>query len=53
MSVYLRRESRQIAASKWGTIRYAIGSTARTIRLCTIILVTSIPPGLVALIIHH
>jgi hypothetical protein len=45
--------SRQAEQGKWEIIRYAIDSTPRTIRLCVILLAASIPPGLVALIIHH
>lgn len=40
-------------ANRWGTIRYGIDSTARTVRLCAIILVTSSFPCLLALLIRH
>jgi len=53
MTIGLRWEPQQIAASKRGTILYAIGSTARTIRLCVIMLTASIPLSLFALVIHH
>jgi hypothetical protein len=39
--------------NRWGTIRYALDSTARTLRLCLIMLVASVPPGLVALLIKR
>jgi hypothetical protein len=39
--------------NRWGTIRYALDSTARTLRLCAIILVSGIPPGLLALLIRR
>lgn len=37
--------------SKWGTIRYAIDSNARTLRLCLVMLAAGIPPGLVVLLL--
>jgi hypothetical protein len=37
--------------SKWGTIRYALDSNARTLRLCLVMLAASIPPGLVVLLL--
>lgn len=44
---------RQVASDKWGTIQYAIDSTARTVRLCVILLVASVPPWVLALLIRH
>ncbi len=40
-------------ANKWGTIRYALDSNARTVRLCLIMLVAGIPSGLLVLLIHR
>jgi hypothetical protein len=40
-------------ACRWDTIRYAIDSNARTVRLCLIVLVASIPPGLLTLLIRR
>ena len=40
MSVPARRGS----STRWDTIRYALDSNARTLRLCLILLVASIPP---------
>jgi hypothetical protein len=56
MSVSTRcqqRYNQHATANRWGTIRYAIDSTARTVRLCAIILVTSSFPCLLALLIRH
>ncbi len=39
--------------NKWGVIMYAIGSNARTARLCTILLVASLPPLIVGILIRH
>ena len=44
---------RQDAANRWATIRYALDNNARTVRLCVIMLVAGIPPGLIALLIRH
>jgi hypothetical protein len=41
------------AGNRWGTIRYALDSTARTLRLCLIMLAASIPPALLMLLIRH
>lgn len=41
---------------RWGTIRYALDSNARTYRLCLILLVTAISPvaaAVAAMLIHH
>lgn len=46
-----RRPLRQSEPGKWETIRYAIDRTARTARLCAIMLVRGVPPGLIALLI--
>jgi hypothetical protein len=43
------RQSRY-AANRWGTIRYAISSNARTARLCLIMFVAGIPAVAVAII---
>jgi hypothetical protein len=49
-----RRERRQAAEGRWETIRYALDSTSRTVRLCVIMLVVSTPPGaLTVLLMHH
>ena len=42
-------------ATRWTTIRYALDSTARTVRLCAIILVAGVPPVVIALALglHH
>lgn len=40
-----QRGRRQNGTSRWETIRYALDSTPRTVRLCMIMLVASIPPG--------
>ena len=55
MSEPVRGESRQrqAAANRWRTIHYALGSTARTVRLCMIMLVAAVPPALVALLIRR
>jgi hypothetical protein len=52
MSVPARQGSRH-ASCRWGTIRYALGSNARTLRLCLILLTASIPPGLLVVIAHR
>jgi hypothetical protein len=41
------------AGNRWGTIRYALDSNARTLRLILIMLAASVPPGLFALLIGH
>lgn len=38
---------------RWNTIRYAIGSTAKTLRLCLIVLVMIIPPALIMVLSHR
>lgn len=54
MRALSRRERRQAAEGRWETIRYALDSTSRTVRLCVIMLVVSIPPGaFTLLLIHH
>jgi hypothetical protein len=52
-SVPAQRASSHAAACRWDTIRYAIDSNARTVRLCAIVLVASIPPGLLILLIRR
>jgi hypothetical protein len=44
---------RSRAADRWETIRYAVDSTARTIRLCVILLVVGVPPVLIMLWMRH
>lgn len=39
------RLPRREGDERWRTIRYALGSWSRTARLCLIVLVTSVPPG--------
>jgi hypothetical protein len=38
---------------RWDTIRDAIGSTAKTLRFCLIVLVMIIPPGLLVVLSHR
>lgn len=45
MRALRRRERQQAAEGRWEIIRYAHDSTSRTVRLCVIMLVASIPPG--------
>jgi hypothetical protein len=40
-------------SNRWQTIHYAIGDTARTLRLCLILLVPIIPPSVLALLVHR
>jgi hypothetical protein len=47
------RERSPHSDCRWGTIRYALDSNARTLRLCIIVVVCSIPPGLLALLIRR
>jgi hypothetical protein len=46
---------RQTDVGRWGTIRYALDSTGRTVRLCAITLVAGTPPAVVTLLLgfHH
>ena len=46
---------RDADAGRWATIRYALDSAGRTVRLCVITLVAGAPPALIALIVglHH
>ena len=60
MAVHLSSESQHLAtesppgaACRWETIRYAIGSTACTIRLCAVMLAASLPPSLFLFILHR
>lgn len=41
------------AASRWQTIRYALDSNARTLRLCLIMIVASVPPSVLAWLVRH
>ena len=52
MNAPVRRGSRH-ATCRWDIIRYALESNARTMRLCIITLVMSIPPGLLMLLIRR
>ena len=40
---------------RWATIRYALDSNGRTVRLCVITLVAAVPPGVITLLLgfHH
>jgi len=49
----VRNEQRQAADCRWRTIHYALGSNARTLRLCLIMVVASLPPSAIALLIHR
>jgi hypothetical protein len=40
-------------SARWEAIRYALDSTARTIRLCTILLAASLPPGAIIILLLH
>lgn len=53
MSSPARRTPLHSPAHKWETIRYALDSNVRTVRLCVIMLVASVPPGLLALFIRR
>jgi len=45
----------QANAGRWATIRYALDSNSRTVRLCAITLVAAAPPAVVTLLfgLHH
>jgi hypothetical protein len=53
MSLPSGRRVNQGAAHRWETIRYALESNARTARLCVIMLVASIPPGLLMMLVRR
>jgi hypothetical protein len=56
MSLPVRRGLDQGYASRWQTITHAINDTRRTVRLCAILLVTSlapIPPVVITVLLHH
>jgi hypothetical protein len=40
---------------RWATIRYALDSNGRTVRLCVITLVAAVPPAVITLLLelHH
>jgi hypothetical protein len=38
---------------RWGTVRAALGSWAKTLQLCLIVLATSIPPSLIVFLIRR
>jgi hypothetical protein len=46
---------RQADAGRWATIRYALDSNGRTVRLCAITLVAGTPPAVIMLLLglHH
>ena len=46
---------RQADDGRWATIRYALESNGRTVRLCAITLVAAAPPAMIALLLglHH
>jgi len=45
----------QADAGQWATIRYALDSNGRTVRLCAITLVAGVPPAVITLLLglHH
>lgn len=47
-----RADSSQGAENRWRTIRYALGSNARTVRLCVIMFVAGIPADVFMLARH-
>jgi hypothetical protein len=53
MSVQVHREHRRAAPDRWGTIRYALNSTPRTVRLCVILLVAGTPAEVFAYLIRR
>jgi hypothetical protein len=38
---------------RWNTVRYAIGSTAKTLRFCLIVFVMVIPPAVLVVLAHR
>jgi hypothetical protein len=48
-----RRPTAAGPAARWETIRYALDSTIRTIRLCAILLAAGLPPGAVIVLLLH
>src|SRR5215469_9978029 len=53
MCTELRCRKAHVAEQRWQTIRFALDSWARTALLCVITLVTSVPVGLLAWLIHR
>jgi hypothetical protein len=49
MSTPARRAS---GSGRWGTVRYAIDGWGRTLRLCLILIIMSVPPSVVAVLAH-
>jgi hypothetical protein len=49
MSTSVRRTS---GSGRWGTVRYAIDGWGRTLRLCLILIVLSVPPSVVVMLVH-
>lgn len=47
------RQGHRSGACRWETIQYALDSTARTVRLCVIMLVASVPPGAFVWLLLH
>jgi hypothetical protein len=46
---------RRADGDRWATIRYALDSNGRTVRLCVITLAAAVPPGVITLLLgfHH
>ena len=42
---------REVEGNRWATIRYALDSNSRTVRLCAITLVTGAPPAVITLLL--
>ena len=53
MTIPDRRLPEYRVSQWWETVRYAIDSTARTLRLCAIMLTAVFPTILMTLLIHH
>ncbi len=50
MSLHFRGQPCQVATNRWDTIRFPLDSTARTIRLCIIVIVATVPLGILGLL---
>ena len=53
MSPSAHRHRHRPGTCRWETIQYALDSTARTVRLCVIMLVASVPPGAFVWLLLH
>jgi hypothetical protein len=53
MSQSSGRRRGQDVAGRWATIRYALDSTPRTVRLCVIFLVAGAPVSSLLLLLAH